>query len=126
MKKFVLLSCLCLLNIIAFSQTKPKPKKPADAPPTQKEMEALMKQAMDQLTPEDKRIMDSMGLKIPNMGTVPKVGDKALAKAYADEMRIVPVRDAARISSIPATPSAAAMPAYVKKLETGKNSMRLQ
>ncbi|MFN9493520.1 MAG: tetratricopeptide repeat protein [Sphingobacteriales bacterium] len=119
MKKFVLLSCLCLLNIIAFSQTKPKPKKPADAPPTQKEMEALMKQAMDQLTPEDKRIMDSMGLKIPNMGTVPKVGDKALAKAYADEMRIVPVRDAARISSIPATPSAAAMPAYVKKLETG-------
>lgn len=123
MKKILLISCCCLLCVMAFSQTKPKPKKPADVPPTQKEMEAMMKQAMDQLSPEDKRMMDSLGIKMPSMKDVPKVGDKALAKAYGDEMRIVPVRDAARIASIPATPSAAAMPAYVKKLETGIAAM---
>lgn len=119
MKKLTLIVCFSLLGILAFSQTKPKPKKPADAPPTQKEMEAMMKQAMDQLSPEDKRMMDSLGIKMPSMKDVPKVGDKALAKAYADEMRIVPVRDAARIASIPNTPSAGAMPAYLQKLESG-------
>ena len=119
MKKLTLIVCFSLLGILAFSQTKPKPKKPADAPPTQKEMEAMMKQAMDQLSPEDKRMMDSLGIKMPSMKDVPKVGDKALAKAYADELRIVPVRDAARIASIPTTPSASAMPAYLQKLESG-------
>ena len=119
MKKLILIVCFSLLGILAFSQTKPKPKKPADAPPTQKEMEAMMKQAMDQLSPEDKRMMDSLGIKMPSMKDVPKVGDKALAKAYADELRIVPVRDAARIASIPNTPSAGAMPAYLQKLESG-------
>ncbi|HSC54407.1 MAG TPA: hypothetical protein VLC98_12325 [Phnomibacter sp.] len=95
-------------------------KKPAGKAPTQKELEAMMKeaqQAMNDLDPEAKRMMDSMGFKMPNLNTpIPKVGDKALAKAYEEEMRIVPSKDAARIARIAATPSEAALPGYLSKV----------
>ena len=45
------------------AQTKPK----EDKPPTKKEMDAMMKEmqkAMDEIDPETKRMMDSMGIKI--------------------------------------------------------------
>src|SRR5689334_3064398 len=71
-----------------------------DKPPTQKEMEDMMKEMqkeMDGMSPEDKKTLDSMGVKVPSMKDVPKMSDKELADAWENENRIVPVRDAARI-----------------------------
>lgn len=115
-KMYILLAIFfCASGQITFSQT----KKPAQKPPTQKEMEAMMKeaqQAMNEMDPEAKRMMDSLGIKMPNFKTVPKVGDKALAKAYDEETRIVPPKDAARIASIAATPTEAGLPLYLTKV----------
>lgn len=112
---WLLLSMFCLAYYGSIAQT----KKPTQKPPTQKEMEAMMKeaqQAMDDLDPEAKRMMDSLGIIKPNFKSVPKVGDKALAKAYDEETRIVPPKDATRIASIAATPTEAGLPLYLSKV----------
>lgn len=104
MKKIILFLLGITLTATVFSQ-KAKSK---ETPPSQKEMEELMKQAqkeMDQLSPEEKRIMDSMGIKMPNFKNTPKVSNAKLANAWEDENRIVPKRDASRIASIAPTPS---------------------
>jgi tetratricopeptide (TPR) repeat protein len=110
---------LIIMLCVSFNTTFAQTKKPAQKPPTQKEMEAMMKeaqQAMNDLDPETKRMMDSLGIKTPNFKNVPKVGDKALAKAYDEETRIVPPKDAARIASIAATPTEAGLPSYISKV----------
>jgi tetratricopeptide (TPR) repeat protein len=118
MRTIFILAVYNLLMIAgAMAQTKPK-SKPAEKAPTQKEMEAMMKemqQAMDDMDPETKRLMDSMGIKMPGLKTIPKVGDQALAKAYDEETRLVPPKDAARIASIAPTPAETALPAYIAK-----------
>lgn len=85
---------------LVLAQPKPKQKEKA---PTQKEMEEMMKEAqkaIDNLDPEEKRMMDSLGIKMPSFKEVPKVGDAALKKAFDDENRLVPLKDNARIGSI--------------------------
>lgn len=97
---YIILFLVVSQSIIA--QPKPKQKEKEKAP-TQKEMEELMKEAqkaMEEMDPEDKRMMDSLGIKMPSFKEVPKVGDAALKKAYDDEMRLVPLKDNARIASI--------------------------
>ena len=86
--------------------------------PTQSEMEKMMKEAqaaMKNMDPETKKMMDSLGIKMPTVQNAPKVGDKALAKAYEDQTRLVPKKDVARIASIPKTITDAAMPAFISK-----------
>lgn len=82
-------------------------KKPAakEKPPTQKEMQDMMKEAekmMGEMSPEDKKMMDSMGIKMPDFKktakTVSGVTDRQLADAYDIETRIVPKKDEARIA----------------------------
>jgi arsenate reductase-like glutaredoxin family protein len=71
-----------------YAQTKPKEK-----PPTQKEMAEMMKEAqkmVDELSVEDKKIMDSLGIKMPGFKNIPNVSDKQLADAMDKEDRIVP------------------------------------
>ncbi len=105
MKKYLLLPCLLFLSAhLLFAQVKPKKKESA---PTQKEMEEALKEAqkeLDAMSPEDKRMMDSMGIKMPSMKNIPKVSDQQLAAAWEDENRLVPKKDVARLSAIPATP----------------------
>jgi len=107
-----------------FAQTGKKP--PAkEKPPTQKEMADMMKEmqeAMDEMSPEDKKMMDSMGIKMPDMKSIQKnmsgINDAQLKKAFEDENRIVPQRDAARINSALAiTLSNAGMSAYINKTQ---------
>jgi hypothetical protein len=88
-----------------FSTAQPG-KKPAakEKPPTQKEMEAMMKEAekmMGEMSPEDKKMMDSMGIKMPSFKNVPQVGDKELADAYAMEGVVVPPKNTTLIPTIP-------------------------
>jgi hypothetical protein len=91
-----------------------------DKPPTQKEMDDMMKEMqkeLDGLSPEDKKAMDSMGVKLPTTATIPKLSDKQLADAWKEEGRIVPERNAARIAAIPKTVTQAKMGAYITAIQ---------
>ncbi len=113
-----LLSIMVVVFFIPFSlmaQTKPKAK-----PPTQKEMEQMMKEAkkmMGELSEEDKRMMDSLGIKMPDFKNMPKVSDKQLAQAWEDENRVVPKRDAARIATITKGVTDARMETYIATIQ---------
>jgi len=109
---------LLLLTLTGVCQQKAKTKEKA---PTQKElnasvkeMQAMMSEMMNEMSPEDKKMMDSMGIKMPDMKKVkiPAASDKQLAEAWEDEQRIVPKKDLARIASIPKV-AAGRLPAYV-------------
>ena len=129
LKYYIMKYAIILLSVLFFllpsgllAQTKPKPK---EKPPTQKEMAEMMEEmqgAMDDMSPEDKRAMDSMGIKMPDTKSIQKsmsgVTDAQLKKAYEDESRIVPQKDAARINSaLSVILSAAMMSAYIAKTQ---------
>lgn len=112
MKNFLFaLSMLVFMNA-SFAQTKTKP---AEKPPTQKEMEEMMKemqQQIDSISPEDKKAMEGMGVNMPSMNGMPQLTDQQMQSA-ANE-RIVPEKDFARIASISKTPlTAAVLPPFL-------------
>lgn len=105
MKKYLFTTVLLLLLEASFAQTKPK-QKAVEKPPTQKEMGDMMKemqQALDEMSPEEKKAMEEMGIKMSDLKEIQKnlsgVTDAQMKKAYEDENRIVPQKDAARIST---------------------------
>ena len=123
MKKIFLLLPPLLFSLAATSQTKPAKTKA----PTQKHMKDMQKQAqemmdemMKEMDPEDKKMMDSMGIKMPDMkklGKMPaNISDAQLSKAMEDDSRIVPGKDAARIAAIPAGLTVAKLPVYLSSL----------
>ena len=86
MKKLLFTSSLLLVMIAVFAQNKPKATEKA---PTQKEMQEMMKEAQKELnnmSPEDKKMMDSMGFKMPDMNAIGKnasgVTDAQLKKSF--------------------------------------------
>src|SRR4029079_15884228 len=97
MKKTIFLHILLLMAITAFSQPKSKQK---EKPPSKKEMADMMKEmqtAIDGISAEDKKLMDSMGFKMPSMKDIPKLSDKQLAASMENASLVVPKKDAARI-----------------------------
>lgn len=121
MKKYLLASALLFLMTVVFAQTKPKPK---EKPPTQKEMNDMMKEMqkeLDGMSPEDKKMMDSMGIKMPDTKSIQQnmsgISDAQLKKAYDDENRIVPAKDVARIAAIPKTITDGRMGAYITSIQ---------
>lgn len=118
MKALLSIIIICAVSIASMAQTKPGTKQ--EKPPTQKEMEEMMKEArkmMGELSEEDKKMMDSLGIKMPDFKNTPKVSDKQLAEAWEDEKRIVPKRDAARIASMPKVVTAARMETYIAAIQ---------
>ena len=130
MKKHLCLFVLLTASFFSMAQPGKKPA-PKEKPPTQKEMDDMMKEAqkaMDEMSPEDKKMMDSMGIKMPDTKAMKKnmagVTDAQLKKAYEDETRIVPLKDAARIAGIAKAPlTAASLPAF---LQSAHNSVVAQ
>lgn len=122
MKRSLFLLFLMVASVIVFAQPAKK-KNEKEKPPTQKEMEDMMKEmqaAMDQMSPEDKKMMDSMGIKMPNTKSIQKnisgISDAQLKKAFDDENRIVPQKDAARISiALATTLNNATISGYINK-----------
>lgn len=103
----IYISCFILFLVVSQSIIAQPKQKEKEKAPTQKEMEELMKEAqkaLDEMDPEEKRMMDSLGIKMPSLKEVPKIGDAALKKAYDDDMRLVPLKDNARIASIYKSP----------------------
>ena len=118
MKKYFLLPALILIAFHLSAQTKQKSKQ-KDAPPTQSEMAEMMKEmekAMGEMSPEEKRAMDSMGIKMPTANSIPQVTDAQLQEAYENESRIVPLKDPARIkTALAVAVPTAGMNAYITK-----------
>ncbi len=116
--KYLIIAILLLAGNTLFAQPGKKPAK--EKPPTQKEMEEMMKEAekmMGEMSAEDKKMMDSMGIKMPSLKNMPKVSDKQLAQAWENENRIVPKRDATRIAAIPNTVADNKMAAYIAAVQ---------
>lgn len=123
MKNIIILAGCMLFCFLLYAQ--PKPAK-GDKPPTQKEIAEMMKEmnkAMDEMSPEDKKMLDSMGFKMPSMN-IPKMTDKQIAKAYEDASRIVPAKDVAATASISKTPlTTATMPAFLSATHNNVSSV---
>jgi len=120
MKNYILVFIMLMVMSALCAQTKTKP---AEKPPTQKEMQEMMKemqQGMDEMSPEDKKAMEEMGIKMPDMKNLQEnisgISDEQLQKAFEDENRIVPEKDMARINAALATTlSDGEMSAYINK-----------
>lgn len=115
----ILLTCLNLCSHYLYAQTKPAKEKP----PTQKEMQEMMKemqQGLDEMSPEDKKEMEKMGVKLPDLKALQKttknISDAQLKTAWEEDNRIVPVKDAKRIAAIAPTPSKSALPMYITRV----------
>lgn len=120
MKATVLLSLFFTMAGYCCAQ---KPKASAkEKAPTQAELQQMMNEMQKELagmSPEDKKRMEEMGIKLPDVKKMQKnaagVNNAQLQQAYEDEMRIVPEKDAARIASIQTTPAnPAAMGAHLQ------------
>lgn len=114
MMRFFLITVLILFTLLATAQTK--------NPSTVKEAEDRAKQAqqqLDNLTPEQKMMMEQMGIKIPtSAGTLP-VGTTDAQVAMAAGGDGVPKRNAALIAAIPqVTLTAASLPAYIRSMNS--------
>jgi tetratricopeptide (TPR) repeat protein len=122
MKAYFFLLIFFSITAAGIAQTKPKPKQ-KEGVPTQKEMAGMMKemqQAIDGMNPEDKKIMDSMGMKMPDMKSIQKtvsgLNDAQIQKAYEEGNRVVPNKDAERIAAIPKGVTNARMVTYVSSI----------
>jgi Tfp pilus assembly protein PilF len=102
--------CMLMQNSMGQQKTKKVP--------TAQEMEQMKKKMqteLNKLTPEQRRQMAAMGIEVPNLNSL----NKSVAIASENpEARIseIPGRDAARIASIPATPSASNLRTYLSKV----------
>ncbi len=100
-KKIIILSMLCALVVNVSAQ-----KTKTDKLPTAAEMQAMMREAqkqMQNLDPKTKRMMDSMGIKVPSISneqvnSMGKISDKQIATAYEDSKRIVPKKNDKKIA----------------------------
>ena len=102
MKKYILASILLLVLGSVLAQTKPKPKENVPSQKEGNDMMQEMQKAMTDMSPEDKKMMDSMGVKMPDMKamkkTVSGISDAQIKKGIEDGNRIVPKKDLARIA----------------------------
>lgn len=109
----------CSLGFPSAAQKKPVKK---DKPPTQEELAEMMnamQQGMSEMSEEDKRLMDSLGFKMPNLQDMQKMAAFAMANEQKAGLEVkVPQRDAARIASIPKRVlTSATIGSYIQQLQ---------
>lgn len=91
--------------------------KPAKAP-SQKEMEAMKRQMQEQLnklTPDQRKLMEQMGVQLPDMQQI----DKAATIVRANPPAVpgtVPKLNAAKLAAMPAAPTAGGLGAFVSRV----------
>ena len=115
MKKLLLFS-ICVLFSISYTQSQTKTK-PTEKAPEQQDIQQMMKDAqkeLDNMSPEDKKMMEDMGVKLPSLNDMPKVTNQQLQAGLDAESTIVPEKDIARIASISKTPlTIGSLPAFL-------------
>lgn len=110
----------CHTTVLAQPPKKQPVKK--EQAPSSKEMEDMIKQLqqqMDQMDPEAKKMLDSMGIKKPSLSDLPKMSNQQLATAMEDEGRLIPRKKTSLIASIPAKPlDNTAFFSFIKRINT--------
>jgi len=118
MKKLLLFS-ICVLFSISYTQSQTKTK-PAEKAPEQQDIQQMMKDAqkeLDNMSPEDKKMLENMGVKMPSMNSMPQLTDQQIQNASNGSESIVPVKDVARINkALSISLSDVEMPAYIDKV----------
>lgn len=99
MKKYILAAVLLLLSEATFTQTKPK-QKSAEKPPTQKEMNQSMEEAMKGMSEEEKAEMRNIMKDIMPALQENKNNNIADYPEFTDNKQLVPKKDAGRIAAI--------------------------
>jgi len=125
MKAILVGAVICISTLNSFAQPAKKSNQKEKAP-TQEEMQKMLQEAqqmLNDMSPEDKKMMDSMGIQMPDMKQMQKnasvASDAQLAKAWEDENRIVPAKNAAGIAfASQQIVTAANVAAYVQKMNT--------
>lgn len=96
--------------------------------PSQAEVDRMMKEAqkmLDQIDPQTKKTLDSMGVKMPASISMPKMDSKQLNAAWGEENAVVPKRNTTKINSVPAAINAGSVGAYVNT-SFAKQSIKLK
>jgi tetratricopeptide (TPR) repeat protein len=111
MKKTLLLLLILTTGLTSIAQPKSK-KSDKEKQPTQKELNEMMKemqQGFNSMSPEEKKMMDSMGFKVPDLKnlqkTVSAIDAKDYNKAIENMNRIVPAKNATKLAAIIKTPA---------------------
>lgn len=109
----------CSLGFPSAAQKKPLKK---DKPPTTEEMAEMMnamQEGMSGMSEEDKRLMDSLGFKMPNLQDMQKMAAFAMANGQnAGSQTAVPKKDITRIAAISKRVlTAATISSYVQQLQ---------
>ena len=121
MKKSLLILVLQIGALHLSAQPNKKPA--AEKAPTQAEMQQMMKE-LENMSPEEKKMMEQMGIKMPNMKDMPKMGDKNIAEAMAGEGMVIPPKNIKLISTLPKKIfSKAELSSYVKRTNTSVANM---
>ncbi|MEI8205052.1 MAG: hypothetical protein WCH34_18685, partial [Bacteroidota bacterium] len=99
--KHLLLFSLVLYMGVAFSQTQPISN---TKPSARKEMDAAMKEiqkAMDAMSPAEKKMMESMGVKIPSTKNLPDASAKQMSDAAEEDEKVIPSKKTDLIAHLP-------------------------
>jgi hypothetical protein len=120
MLRILLFSYLLFFSCTIFAQVKTKPK---ESLPSKKELNDMMlemQKSMTDLSAEDKNLLDSMGVKIPDIKSIQKnvsgISNVQIKKAVDNNNRIVPQRDAIRINkALSVNISSTEMASYITK-----------
>ena len=97
MKKTLYLLIFILISVQAFAQNETE----SDEMPSPAEMEQMMKEAqkvLEEMSPEDKKMMEQMGVSMP--GNL-NVTNQQLSEAWENDGKIVPVRNTNLIAQLP-------------------------
>lgn len=106
MKKLSILLAVAVIGLNGFCQT----TNPTNANEV-KQRAAQAQQELDKLTPEQRKMMEQMGIKIPDASGI-GASPSAIDKALSDEFSIVPKRKDVVIAAIPQL-TAARLPGYL-------------
>lgn len=103
--KLIIALFFTLCTIVVKSSGQTKPKKQANKPDINKQIEEAnkeMQEVLKNMTPEERKMMVQAmgGQKLPTKIEIPKGAEKQIAEAMEDADRIVPKKDVKRISTI--------------------------
>jgi len=101
MRKNILAFILLFTVVFAAGQTKPAT---IQSPSSKSEMDKInneAQKALDAMSPADKKLLESMGVKIPSMNDLPNASDNQMAVAIEVDGKVIPSKKTVLISQLP-------------------------
>lgn len=113
MKRYITILLFLPFAAVTVTAQKTNPQNIKEIQDKNKEMLA----EYEKLTPEQKKMMEQMGIKIPDVSGTLGADSKAIDKAMGAEFGIVPSKDAARIAAIPKGVTSGRMLTYIASIQ---------